>query len=172
MTRSILEQNPRSLIVVEKDPRFLPSLHLLQESFPEKLVIIKGDALEVDEAELLQLVEAPKTSWEEPAGVQVIGNLPFNISTPLLLKWLRQLSKREGTTFLQLLDLISMTKSRIRSLLIRPSALYSALSKGSSRADGGRSRHARVLSPHRCSWTECNGKAAVYHSGQVSLLLT
>jgi len=83
-------------VVVEKDQRFIPSLQILQESFPDQLVIIQGDALQIDEAEILNMVGAEKTDWKDEANVQVIGNLPFNISTPLLLKWLRQLSHGKG----------------------------------------------------------------------------
>ncbi len=97
LTRSLLRANARHVIAVEKDRRFLPALQLLRDAVgPERLTIHCGDMLRLDEA--LLLAAQPRTPWAspEPCQVQVIGNLPFNVATDLLLKWLRQLPRRDG----------------------------------------------------------------------------
>jgi 16S rRNA A1518/A1519 N6-dimethyltransferase RsmA/KsgA/DIM1 with predicted DNA glycosylase/AP lyase activity len=57
--------NCRQVVAVEKDERFVPALKLLQESVgAERLKIVMGDILELDEAQLLRDVEAEVTDWE------------------------------------------------------------------------------------------------------------
>jgi dimethyladenosine transferase 1 len=56
-----------------------------------------GDALDVDEAVLLGAAGAAKASeWAGESKVHVVGNLPFAVSTELLLKWMRQIPSRTG----------------------------------------------------------------------------
>ncbi len=75
LTRALLEAGAR-VIAVEKDARFLPLLGELQEAAPDRLTLVEADALKVDEAALAA----------GPA--HVVSNLPYNVGTPLLLKWL------------------------------------------------------------------------------------
>lgn len=95
LTRSILNAGAADLLVVEKDTRFIPGLKLLSEAAPGKLRIVHGDILtyRMDRG-------FPKTiskPWEEdPPNVHIIGNLPFNVSTPLMLKWLENIANRTG----------------------------------------------------------------------------
>ena len=77
LTRALLETGA-NVIAVEKDPRFLPLLEPLIEWSEGRLRIVQGDALDVDEASLL-----------DSAGAHVISNLPYNVGTPLLVKWLK-----------------------------------------------------------------------------------
>jgi 16S rRNA (adenine1518-N6/adenine1519-N6)-dimethyltransferase len=78
LTRAILAAGPDKLTLVEKDERFLPALAELSDAYPGQLEIVRADALEVDEVEIL------------PAGDRVIlSNLPYNVGTPLWIKWLR-----------------------------------------------------------------------------------
>ncbi|KRY11339.1 Protein CLEC16A, partial [Trichinella patagoniensis] len=95
ITRAILEQNPKKLVVVEKDPRFLPTLELIAESTGGIMDIRIGDVMKYEiETEFPADV---KREWsEEPPPVHVIGNLPFNVSTYLIIKWLRAMSLHEG----------------------------------------------------------------------------
>eukprot|EP01097_Dermamoeba_algensis_P011700 TRINITY_DN9183_c0_g1_i1.p1 TRINITY_DN9183_c0_g1~~TRINITY_DN9183_c0_g1_i1.p1 ORF type:complete len:243 (+),score=40.25 TRINITY_DN9183_c0_g1_i1:309-1037(+) len=86
--------NPKKLIVVEKDRRFLPALELLKQASEGRLEIFMDDMLNIKEEELLKDVTA--VPWEEQAQVGLVGNLPFGIATELLLKWIRALHKREG----------------------------------------------------------------------------
>ena len=79
LTRALLESDAGKVVLVEKDPRFLPLLAELDT--PEfggsgRLTVIEADALTVREA---TLVEGP---------AHVVSNLPYNVGTPLLIKWL------------------------------------------------------------------------------------
>lgn len=79
LTRSILAQNPRRLIVIEKDPRCLDLLLDLQKYYPN-LEIISGDALEIDFKNLAIEKAIDK--------IVIISNLPYNVGTELLFRWL------------------------------------------------------------------------------------
>ena len=77
LTRALVEAGAR-VTAVEKDPRFAPLLaELTQAAPPGALTLVLGDALEAREAEL---------TGGEPA--HVVSNLPYNVGTPLLIKWL------------------------------------------------------------------------------------
>ncbi|XP_029981987.1 dimethyladenosine transferase 1, mitochondrial [Sphaeramia orbicularis] len=95
LTRSILNAGAADLLVVEKDTRFIPGLKLLSEAAPGKLRIVHGDILtyRMDRG-FPRTVSKP---WEEdPPNVHIIGNLPFNVSTPLMVKWLENIANRTG----------------------------------------------------------------------------
>ncbi|XP_022082161.1 dimethyladenosine transferase 1, mitochondrial-like [Acanthaster planci] len=95
ITRSILNQGAASLTVVEKDRRFLPSLEMLSEAAEERLKVIHGDILKFNMEEVFP--ENLKKAWhEDPPNFHIIGNLPFNVSTPLIIRWLEALSNRRG----------------------------------------------------------------------------
>ena len=76
LTQEILKANVNKVYVVEKDKEFLPILNDLKNSFPNKLHIIYEDALNFD---IKRLDDFP---------FKIISNLPSNISTVLLIKWL------------------------------------------------------------------------------------
>jgi 16S rRNA (adenine1518-N6/adenine1519-N6)-dimethyltransferase len=78
LTRALLEAGADPLIVIEKDARFLPLLEPLAAWSCGRLRIVQGDALEVDEEKLLNGARAA-----------IISNLPYNVGTPLLVKWLK-----------------------------------------------------------------------------------
>lgn len=94
LTRSILETGVPNMIVIEKDARFLPALTQLSEASNNVLKIIQDDILEIDHEKILTTAQINKVSQENR--LHVIGNLPFNISTPLLVQWMKMLSKRSG----------------------------------------------------------------------------
>jgi 16S rRNA (adenine1518-N6/adenine1519-N6)-dimethyltransferase len=75
LTRSLLDVGA-SVVAVERDRRCIPALAELQQEFGGKLRIIQADALEIDERELVG------------EGANVVANLPYNVGTALLLKWL------------------------------------------------------------------------------------
>lgn len=79
LTVALLEAGADPLIAIERDPRFLPILADHAERFPGRLQIIEGDALLVDETAL--------TAGLPPAAL--VANLPYNVGTPLLVKWLK-----------------------------------------------------------------------------------
>ena len=96
ITRYILETGPLELYVIEKDRRFLPMLEMLADAAnPGQLKIIIGDALHFSLANLFP--KEISCDWQDDAPpIHFIGNLPFNISTPLLIKWLKQIHARSG----------------------------------------------------------------------------
>ena len=75
LTRALLDAGA-SVAAVERDQRCLPALAELQQEFGERLAIMEGDALKIDEPAAVG------------AGAHVVANLPYNIGTALLLKWL------------------------------------------------------------------------------------
>ena len=75
LTRALLDTGAR-VTAVERDRRCIPALRELQEQFGDALTLVEADALTVDEPELVG------------PGAHVVANLPYNIATPLLLKWL------------------------------------------------------------------------------------
>jgi 16S rRNA (adenine1518-N6/adenine1519-N6)-dimethyltransferase len=86
LTRALLEAGADPLIAIEKDARFLPLLEPLVEWSGGRLRIVHGDALEVDEA---ALVCGPPASAGQTPMVHIVSNLPYNVGTPLLVKWLK-----------------------------------------------------------------------------------
>lgn len=77
LTRAILAQNPKHLIVIEKDQRCLNILDEISAAYPGKLTVVNDDALKQDEASLIAKGKA-----------KIIANLPYNVGTALLVKWL------------------------------------------------------------------------------------
>jgi 16S rRNA (adenine1518-N6/adenine1519-N6)-dimethyltransferase len=75
LTHALLDAGA-SVIAVERDRRCIPALAELRESFGDRLQIIEGDALKIDERGVAG------------EGAHVVANLPYNVGTALLLKWL------------------------------------------------------------------------------------
>ena len=75
LTRALLESDAGPVVLVEKDPRFVPLLEEL-DAGDGRLTIVQADALKVVEADL---VSGP---------AHLVSNLPYNVGTPLLIKWL------------------------------------------------------------------------------------
>lgn len=97
ITRSIIHQAPRRVVLVEKDPRFIPSLELIADACRNKVDvdIITGDILKTDLTKYIP--EESKRDWlDVPPPVNLIGNLPFSVSTILIIRWLEMISKQEG----------------------------------------------------------------------------
>ncbi|PWA16639.1 hypothetical protein CCH79_00004630, partial [Gambusia affinis] len=95
LTRSILNAEAADVLVVEKDSRFIPGLKLLSEASPGRLRIVHGDILtyRMDRG----FPAAISKPWEEdPPNLHIIGNLPFSVSTPLIIKWLENIADRTG----------------------------------------------------------------------------
>jgi 16S rRNA (adenine1518-N6/adenine1519-N6)-dimethyltransferase len=76
LTRALLDAGAR-VTAVERDRRCIPALAELQQDFGARLDIIEADALTIDEPALVGI------------GAHVVANLPYNVGTALLLKWLR-----------------------------------------------------------------------------------
>ena len=87
LTRALLESPAASLTLIEKDPRTAPILAALaetEEGRAKGLRPLFEDALAVD---LLEMLPAPRA---------VVANLPYNVATPLLVRWLRDLWREPG----------------------------------------------------------------------------
>ncbi|XP_041358412.1 dimethyladenosine transferase 1, mitochondrial-like [Gigantopelta aegis] len=95
ITRSLLETNLRQLVVIEKDRRFVPGLQLLADAAEGRMAIVHGDILLCDLSSVIpQDVARP---WEDNSpNIHLIGNLPFNVSTPLIIRWLEEISNKTG----------------------------------------------------------------------------
>ena len=76
LTRGLLSENAKKIIAIEKDDRCIPALTEIAEYYPGKLEIIQGDAL-------TYLISSNTAS-----PVHIFSNLPYNIGTVLLTKWL------------------------------------------------------------------------------------
>ena len=76
LTRGLLAEGARRVLAVEKDPRCLPALQEIADAYPGRLSVINGDALEVD---ALANLTPP---------IKVVANLPYNVGTELLIRWL------------------------------------------------------------------------------------
>lgn len=92
ITRSILERSPRKVILIEKDKRFEPSLKMLEDACPGKIQIYWGDVLSFDMSKIFP--EDCAVPWEDRPKIHLIGNLPFSIATPLIIRWLSDVSTR------------------------------------------------------------------------------
>ncbi|XP_063164399.1 dimethyladenosine transferase 1, mitochondrial isoform X1 [Candoia aspera] len=95
ISRSILNSGITELLLIEKDSRFIPGLQMLSEAAPGKVRIVNEDILMYTFSEAF-----PKhlsKNWEDdPPDIHIIGNLPFSISTPLIIKWLENISNKDG----------------------------------------------------------------------------
>lgn len=98
LTQSILKKIPERLVVVEKDQRFKPTLEMLADSFSAingKMDIIYDDILKTNIESLLPMEK--KRNWnDKPPDIFLIGNLPFNVSTHLIIKWLHAIAEQRG----------------------------------------------------------------------------
>lgn len=80
LTRALLEAGAH-VLAIERDPRFAPLLETIAEASDGRLHIVHADALRVDESDLLAAAGLPRDAI-------VVSNLPYNVGTPLFLKWL------------------------------------------------------------------------------------
>ena len=80
LTSFILNQNPKKFIVIEKDKNLAMNL---EKIFKNKVIVINQDILDVDE----KFLSNDK--------LNVFGNLPYNISTEILCKWILNLDKEK-----------------------------------------------------------------------------
>ena len=77
LTRALLAAGAKKVIAIEKDQRCLPALEEIAAHYPGRLTIIEGDALTFDLETL-----------DHDGPLKIIANLPYNIGTALLMKWI------------------------------------------------------------------------------------
>ncbi len=78
LTRALLAHNARRVIAIERDDRCLAALAEISAHYPGRLEVIAGDAMRTDFAAL--------AAGAGP--VRIVANLPYNIGTELLVRWL------------------------------------------------------------------------------------
>lgn len=76
LTRGLLIEGARRVLAIEKDPRCMAPLQEIADLYPGRLQVIQGDALQVD----------PLAHLTPP--IRVVANLPYNVGTELLIRWL------------------------------------------------------------------------------------
>ena len=76
LTRALLAEGARHVLAIEKDRRCIPALEEIAAHYPGRLTVLEGDALKID----------PMAHLRPP--VRVLANLPYNVGTELLLRWL------------------------------------------------------------------------------------
>lgn len=76
LTRGLLAEGARRVLAVEKDARCIPALEQIAAAYPGRLEVVHGDALELD----------PLSRLKPP--IRIAANLPYNVGTELLVRWL------------------------------------------------------------------------------------
>ena len=76
LTRGLLAEGARHIVAIERDARCLPALAQIAAAAPGRLTVLAGDALAID----------PAPHLTPP--VRVVANLPYNVGTELLVRWL------------------------------------------------------------------------------------
>ncbi len=76
LTRALLMEGARKVVAIERDPRCLAALAEVADAYTARLEVIEGDALAFD----------PTPSLTAP--VKIVSNLPYNVGTELLVRWL------------------------------------------------------------------------------------
>ena len=100
LTRAILAQNPSKLTVIEKDPRCLDLLLDLKKHYPN-LEIISADALKIKISDLTN------------SKLCIISNLPYNIGTELVFRWLEYPELIESMTLMLQKEVVDRICSKI-----------------------------------------------------------
>lgn len=112
LTRGLLAEGARRVLAVEKDARCIPVLAEIEAANPGRLRVINDDALEINPLEYL---DAP---------VRVVANLPYNIGTELLVRWL---TPRDWPPFWQSLTLMFQREVAERIVAAPGSKAYGRL---------------------------------------------
>ena len=76
LTRGLLAEGARHVLAIEKDPRCLPALQEIAAAYPGRLTVMIGDALDINPLEHLK------------SPIKIAANLPYNVGTELLVRWL------------------------------------------------------------------------------------
>lgn len=76
LTRGLLAEGARRVLAIEKDPRCMAALAEIAAVYPDRLQVMNADALGVDAGALLT------------PPIRIIANLPYNVGTELLIRWL------------------------------------------------------------------------------------
>lgn len=115
LTRALLDAGAAPLIAIERDQRCVEALQGLVEAADRRLILVPADAIEADEAALVEAHDG-----KLPA--TIVANLPYNIATVLILKWLTRPSAFS--------DIVVMVQKEVAERLAAPprSSSYGRLS--------------------------------------------
>ena len=91
LTRALLASAAKSVVAVERDQRCIDALLELAKAYPDRLHVEHGDALDIDEIALCRMVGGG-------GPYKIVANLPFNIATVLLVKWLKRIEDFRSLT--------------------------------------------------------------------------
>ncbi|WP_027258632.1 16S rRNA (adenine(1518)-N(6)/adenine(1519)-N(6))-dimethyltransferase RsmA [Leisingera aquimarina] len=112
LTRGLLAEGARRVLAVEKDSRCLPALQEIADAYPGRFDVINGDALEID----------PLAYLTPP--IRIAANLPYNVGTELLVRWL---TPKEWPPFWQSLTLMFQREVAERIVALPGSKAYGRL---------------------------------------------
>lgn len=76
LTRGLLAEGARKVLAIEKDERCMSALAEIEAAYPGRLQVINADALDINPTQYLN------------APIKVAANLPYNVGTELLVRWL------------------------------------------------------------------------------------
>jgi len=76
LTRGLLAEGARKVLAIEKDERCMSALAEIEAAYPNRLQVINADALDIEPT---QYLDAP---------IKIAANLPYNVGTELLVRWL------------------------------------------------------------------------------------
>jgi 16S rRNA (adenine1518-N6/adenine1519-N6)-dimethyltransferase len=88
LTRALLAEGARRVVAIERDPRCFAALGEVAAAYPGRLELVAGDALALEPADL---ADPPR---------KIVANLPYNIATALLLRWLGRIGEYESLTLM------------------------------------------------------------------------
>jgi len=88
LTRALLASGVARIVAIELDRRAVAAIAVLAGDEPGRLTVIEADARHAD---LPDLVPKPR---------QIVANLPYNVASPLLVRWLRQAGAYERMTLM------------------------------------------------------------------------
>ena len=113
LTRSLLNEGARQVVSIEKDKRCIAALEEIQSLFPGRFKLLQGDALSMNVTQY----------FTDP--IKIIANLPYNIGTELLVRWL---NSKNWPSFWQSMTLM-FQKEVANRIVARPgSKAYGRLS--------------------------------------------
>ena len=112
LTRGLLAEGARRVLAIEKDRRCIPALAEIAEHYKDRLQIIEGDALKID----------PLAHLTPP--IRIASNLPYNVGTELLVRWL---TPKEWPPFWQTLTLMFQKEVAERIVAAPGSKAYGRL---------------------------------------------
>lgn len=103
LTRSCLKANPDKMTIIELDERCIKIATDIKTKIGERLEIINNDAMLYDFA------------FKEDYPKQIFSNLPYNISVPLLTKWLKNISSYQALTLMFQKEVADRIEANIKS---------------------------------------------------------